>query len=410
MTRGDHDASTFEVKGPDGGTASQDGCAASADAGTLDASSASTEEVDASISDAGSGARLGLVAVSAGHYHTCALTNLGEAYCWGEGSRGQLGNGSATTPQQTPEAVANLTGAKVLNASAFHSCALRNDATLLCWGDDAFGQLGHGVATDQPVRTPVRVPGLTGVRSIAGGDNHACAVLDDGQVNCWGDNSQGQLGDGTLLAKLEPVKVPGIDDAIQVELGAQFSCALRANGQVLCWGYNGFGQLGDGTLLRRSAPAPVLGLEDAVQIDLGQNHACALRTTGEIACWGVNLNGELGDGTTLNRKFASDVLGVKGMTQLSVGAFHACALGADGRVSCWGYGGSGALGDGQHTESQTSWVQVAGLTDAKQVTAGAFHSCALRSSGEIACWGYNADGQLGDGTLQDSAWPVATRF
>ena len=181
---------------------------------------------------------------------------------------------------------------------------------------------------------------------------------------------------------------------------------MRQGGTISCWGYNGYGQLGDGTYDYSSMPVVVTGISDAVAIAAGNKHSCALRQGGTISCWGHNGNGELGDGEEDgNSSVPVEVVGIADATAIAAGWLYSCALRQGGTISCWGYNGNGELGDGTGDDSLMP-VGVAGISDAVAVAAGDDHSCALRQGGTISCWGDNYYGQLGDGTYDDSLVPV----
>jgi alpha-tubulin suppressor-like RCC1 family protein len=206
---------------------------------------------------------------------------------------------------------------QALTLGSIHSCALLSGGEVRCWGYNYFGQLGDGTTEDR--LTPVRVlqspggPALTGVQALALGGHHSCAELTNGELRCWGYNSNGQLGDGTLTDRPNPVAVlqspggPPLTGLQALTLGGGHSCALVSGGEVRCWGYNAYGQLGDGTLTDRLTPVPVLQspggppLTGVQALALGDWHSCALVNGGEVRCWGNSDNGQLGDGTTTQR-------------------------------------------------------------------------------------------------------------
>ena len=283
-------------------------------------------------------------------------------------------------------------------AGSLHVCAWRDDA-VFCWGQNHAGELGTGDQSDW--QGPGRVPGLTGVRHVVAGDHHTCAADRDGLVWCWGANDSGQLGDGTNDGHLAPTQVPGLGGVTMLAAGRGHTCALAASGVVHCWGDDCCGQTGPlGDMTR---PQAVLNLNDAVEIAAGYVHSCARHADGRISCWGPNSYGELGDGNDLLSTYPADVVGLTApAVQLVSGTFHVCARLADGATMCWGQGEHGALGDGNESNSNVprAITMPPGEVAAQLAPAGA--SCARLASGRVACWGGNANGELGDGTTQAS--------
>jgi alpha-tubulin suppressor-like RCC1 family protein len=343
-------------------------------------------------------------AVTAGGGHTCGLTISGGLKCWGFNLWGQLGDGT-NIDRYTPVDVVELGGVVVsLAMGNNHTCTLTGSGGVKCWGHNDFAQLGDGTNIDR--NTPVDVIGLgSGIASVsAGGVNHSCALTISGGVKCWGGNYYGQLGDGTNTDRLTPVDVVSLGSGIAaVSAGGDHTCALTTSGGLKCWGWNKYGQLGDGTNTDRDIPVDVVGLTGGVvEVTAGFRHTCALTSSGEIKCWGHNGSGELGDGTNNTSNTPVDVVGLSSwVDEVAAGSGHTCALTSSGEIKCWGYNGSGQLGDGKYTDANTP-VDVVGLGDGiVAVTAGGFHTCALTSSGEVKCWGSNFWGQLGDGTTID---------
>ena len=200
------------------------------------------------------------VAVSTGSSHTCALLTTGTVRCWGSNVSGQIGDGTKGTARLTPAAVIGITNATAVTAGGSHTCALLSGGTGVCWGSNAFGQVGDGTHSTDDRPTRVSVAGLAAALAIDAGWQHTCAVLTDGSAQCWGVNGLGQLGDGTDSTRYLPTPVTGLERAVGIAAGNGHTCAITTENQAFCWGGNDQGQLGDGTQDSRSIPAPTHGL------------------------------------------------------------------------------------------------------------------------------------------------------
>ena len=337
--------------------------------------------------------------ISASYSHTCAVSEGGGVKCWGSNSVFGLGDGTLNS-RVSPVDVAGL-GTRISDVSVgtFYTCALTTAGVVKCWGDNRDGQLGEGVSGSWSA-TPVDVMGLSpGVSAIATGSGHTCALTATGGVRCWGSNEYGALGDGSGANSRIPVDVVGLTTGvIAIQAGNKYSCALMTGGAVKCWGANWYGQLGDGTYTNRATPVDVDGLSTGVTaIASGLGHTCAVADQGRVKCWGQNY-GSFGNGTWASSPTPMDATSLLvPATAVVVGGLHTCALLIDGTVSCWGMNTYGALGDGTTTTSSTA-RQVSGLASpVTELAAAEGLTCARLSSGELKCWGDGEWGKLGNG-------------
>jgi alpha-tubulin suppressor-like RCC1 family protein len=398
--------------------------------------------------------------VAAGPLHTCAILDTDEIKCWGNNGGAQLGVGDGfDRGDETGEMgdylpVVNLGTGRTAKSIALggdpagvgHTCALLDNNQVKCWGYNAFGQLGQGTSDlrgDDPgemgnALPPVSLgPNLT-VKGLAAGFAHTCAVFDNFQVKCWGRNDFGQLGQGDVTQRGDNPGEMG-SSLLPISLGAgkkakgitafYHSTCVQLNfvNQVKCWGLNDRGQLGLGDINPRgdnagemgdSLPTVNLGTgRTATSVSVGAAHVCAGLDTKRAKCWGFNSNGQLGIGDAANRGDAANEmgdnlpavdLGSRANKAVAVGAFHACALLNNNQVKCWGYNPNGQLGQGdvvtrgdEPGEMGNSLLPISfsssGTVTATSIATGAFHNCAILSNNTLKCWGWNDHGQLGLG-------------
>jgi cysteine-rich repeat protein len=383
----------------------------------------------------------------AGERHTCALLETGTVRCWGSGDNGRLGYGKslvAIGDNENPSQPFGLDlGGTVIQivAGSKHTCALLVTGAAYCWGSGSRGQLGHastldmGDDGDPSIVGNVKVGGP--IKQLAAGHEHTCALLKGGSVRCWGSSQYGQLGYGTTAAigDNENPDIAGNIEiggaAVQVVAGAWHTCALLDTGAVRCWGSAEQGQLGHGTLSTGNigdnespAAAGDLDLGGRVkQLVAGGFHTCALLDGGQVRCWGRAAEGQLGHGSTETigddeTPGSMPPVPLDGMVkQLAAGELHTCALMDSGAIRCWGLGQDGRLGYGNtdtigDDESLSAMdVDVGGLAVA--ITAGRAHTCAFLVGGAIRCWGLGQDGQLGYGstdTIGDDESPATASY
>lgn len=291
-----------------------------------------------------------------------------------------------------------------------HSCALTASGKAYCWGENNEGQLGEG-ASNGNHSTPIAVIGGYVFTDIVAGSKHTCGLVSSGQAYCWGKNNCGQLGDnGSNSDQLSPVAVSEGLQITSIGAGKEHTCGLSSSGQAYCWGRDNYGQLGDGSSITdQSSPSAVSGGLVFVSLDIGLNHSCGVVSSGLAYCWGKNDRGQLGDGgSNSDQSEPISVNGGMSFTSLSAGENHTCGLHSSGQAYCWGRDDRGQLGDSLASNDQSSPVSVAGGHIFTSVESGSEHSCGLKSSGEAYCWGRDNYGQLGNaGSNVDQSTPVS---
>jgi len=335
-----------------------------------------------------------------------------------------------------------LTSGVISVASAdSHSLALMRDGTVWAWGSNVSGQLGDG--TNSSSDLPVQASKFTEAIAIAAGGSttsqivvssmnsrgdggvasqghsttvdHSLALKKDGTVWAWGDNANGELGNGTTNSSNVPIQVKDLTGVAAISAGdPSFSVALKKDGTVWAWGDNESGQLGNGTTNRSNTPVQVKGLTGVTQISAGGYSFClALKNDGTVWAWGWGLNGELGNGTNSSSLNPVRVKRLTGVAAVAAGGNHNLALMQDGTVWAWGapsFGSSqGTLGNGEDNERSNIPVQVRQLQGIVAIAANGENSLVLTKDGTVWAWGDNISGQLGDGTANSSNKPVQVR-
>jgi alpha-tubulin suppressor-like RCC1 family protein len=346
---------------------------------------------------------------TATHSAATAQPAVTSARAWGDNSAGELGNGTLSA-STTPVAVGGLSGATAISAGGRHALALLSGGTVMAWGDNTFGQLGNGTtSSNHDAENPVAVTGLTGVTQVSAGGEHSLALLSNGTVMAWGDNGDGQLGNGTTASSDVPVAVTGLTGVTAVSAGNLFSVALLSNGTVMTWGYNGNGELGDGTYNNSDVPVAVTGLTGVSAIAAGGQHVLALMSNGTASSWGENEDGQLGDGseTSGSSDVPVQVEGLTGAVALSAGYQHSLALLSNGNVMAWGDNGFNQLGQPSDISNSDVPLLVNGLGNTASISAGGLFSLALLTSGTVMAWGDGAFGQIGNGSTTGSVTPTA---
>ncbi len=334
----------------------------------------------------------------------------------------------STTPSNVGAAIESLPFKQVA-CGDFHSCALKTDGTVDCWGRNKSGELGDGTDVDRS--TPTRVFGVTSVVEIALGANFSCARLQDGSVSCWGSGRI--LGDNKLMQRLPPTKVSGLGKVVELHAGGYMTCTRDDTGKVKCWGLDANiaappANVKSVTAAAAHACARVDGdqakcwgagawsttatptyakpsLEGVTAVSTGDSFGCALLAQGAVSCWGRNDESDLGtQSDDDNHVTPTAVPGVRGAIALSSSESHTCALLSSGKLMCWGSNSEGELARGTQTTGEPAAL-VADLVDVTQVAMGADHGCALTKT-TLVCWGANRSGQVGDGTTERRLAPA----
>ena len=356
---------------------------------------------------------ISFTSISVGGNHTCGLSE-GQAYCWGVNTNGRLGDNTATM-RPTPVAVQQgaITFVSVV-AGSVHTCGLTSGGAAHCWGYGGNGLLGNNSTADQ--YSPVTVQqGALSFTSIVAGSSHNCGLTSGGATYCWGSNASGRLGDNTTSDRLTPVAVQqGAVIFVSVTAGGSHTCGLTSGGQAHCWGDNVYGQVGDNTSTQRLTPTAVSGgvFWSVVSTSAASAHTCGVKTATQLVyCWGSRLNGRIGDnaGYSLQQTKPVAVTGDVAFTSIVTGNASTCGLTGGGQVYCWGFNANGRLGDNTATDRIAPVAVQQGAVTFASIASGQGHVCGLTSAGQAYCWGFYGNGRLGDGAATDHLIPVAVQ-
>jgi len=360
--------------------------------------------------------------VSCGSNHTAAIKTDGTLWTWGLGANGQLGRNSDAAARRTPITTFaggtnwadTATGApeELYTFGGYnYTVAIKTDGTLWAWGQGTSGQLGDNAAITRSTPVTTFLGGTNWKQVGASGGSHVAAIKTDGTLWTWGANSNGQLGDNTAIARSTPVQTfLGGTDWKQVATGGNSTAAVKTDGTLWTWGQGTNGQLGDNTVISKSTPVQTsTGGSDWKQVACGQTHTAAIKTDGTLWTWGINTNGQLGDNTVITKSTPVQTsTGGSDWKQVACGANHTAAIKTDGTLWTWGASTSGQLGDNTTISKSTPIQTSTGGTNWKQVACGGQHTAAVKTDGTLWNWGQGTAGQLGDNTITNKCTPVTT--
>ena len=328
----------------------------------------------------------------------------GTVWSYGANDSGQLGAGLTDSRRLSPVQTTGLTQVKAVAAGVAHALALKQDGTVWSWGWNGEGQLGDGSTSNRAA--PVQVSGLSDVVAISAHFRHSLALKRDGTVWAWGNNSYGTLGNATFVSSQVPVQVLSLLGVTDIAAAAYHSVALKQDGTVWAWGLNGDGQLGNVQTASSSTPVQVAGLSGVKAISAGYASTLALLQDKTVWAWGSNWRGELGDGTTTNRSTPVQVPGLTDVTTLAGGRGDSSVVSrGDGSVWAWGHNEFGQLGDGTQTDRHTP-TKIPGFSNVVSISAGGYHTLAIKQDGSVWGWGGGYHGELGTGSSASSLVPV----
>ncbi len=344
-----------------------------------------------------------------GRNYSCGVLSNNQGYCWGSNTAsGAIGDGTSDSSSDedalnhdadktSPTLVDGDHSFATIRPGYYHTCGLTTVGEAYCWGHGGAGALGHGGGSSSAV--PVAVSGGHTFAEIGVGANHTCARTAADEVYCWGANSMGQVGVGSGSGAFSAPQKITAHQFVDLDVGANHSCGIEQSGDTYCWGSNSTGQLGDGTTDDADAPVLVSTTETFVAVDVGAGHSCGINASGEVYCWGLNNYSQLGDTTTTNRP--TPVRAASGNTydELSVGGSVSCGITSAREVYCWGFNGQGNLGNGSFNASEPNPVRLSGSYSWDMANFAFQHSCGVvAGSPDAYCWGDNEYGQIGDGT------------
>lgn len=340
--------------------------------------------------------------IAAGAAHTCAIKADNSLWCWGDDTYGQLGNGTAyTADQPNPVKVGTSTWAAVAIGN-YTTCAIDMTGAAYCWGRNDHGQAG--VTGGANVEIPTKLSGTGNWVQISIGGAHACGVKSDGTGYCWGEGNNGKLGNGSGSDVTTPTAVSGSYTWTQISAGDTNTCGIQTDGSAWCWGEDGYGQLGNGTAVTANQSAPYKISEPGpwANISAGKEITCGVKVNGSGWCWGTENDGSLGNGAAVTTAQAAPYpvnSNMRNFIYIDPFSGHACGIMSDSSMRCWGSDSYGKLGNGTTLfQNQHNPSPVVGNKGWTAVAVGNDYTCGLKADGSAWCWGSDGDLQLGNGT------------
>lgn len=319
--------------------------------------------------------------IAAGGGHTCAINKKGQVYCWGKNRHGLAGGPLSANEVLVPQLIEGLENVVQLAPGTDTNCALTRGGEVFCWGSNSNWGFGRQGAISGP--TPIKV--MEGVKYLDGDYHHFCAVMNAGNVKCWGNSG----AVASIANSATPEEVSGLTNVEKVNVGFNHACAILKGGRVKCWGAPNY------KIVENAAE-----VENVVSMDAGLTHTCALKTDGSVMCWGANNFGQTGG--PLNQTVTDPTIVPLSAParKIVTGAYTSCALLNDGTVSCWGNNVLGQFGLASTQPRISAKPETAiGIREAIDLTMGADHVCVVLRTRRVSCWGVNAQGQLGNGSL-----------
>ena len=355
------------------------------------------------------GGGIGWKYVSSSFVHSCGIKQDDSLWCWGRNSSGVTGLGITAGNTLVPTAISAGGTWKSVAVAESHTCAIKSDDTLLCWGYNGYGSTGINNTTGNSL-SPTQVNGGGSWKSVTSGMYQSCGIKSDDSVRCWGWNTNGQLGDNSTTQRNVPTALSG--GGAWKSVFTTFSntgvhtCGIKSDDSLWCWGSNSSGMLGDNSTTQRNIPTSVSGGGTWKSVWGGDAHTCGIKSDDSLWCWGNNSSSQLGDTTTTNSLVPLPVAAGGVWSNASTGYGHTCGIRLSGVLYCWGGNGSGQLGD-NILSSLTVPREIYGGGTWNFIATGSNHTCGIKNNNSLYCWGWNGSQQLGDNTSTNRLIPTA---